>query len=192
MSDGNRQQGKERSPEEREEAVRAYLATGDCAKAAKLTGLPERTIQTWRTAAWWDEVAARVCQELEEAYRAGWRGCLSGALDVMQDRLEKGNYATDRGRPCYETEADGTFKRDAEGRLIPIRVPVPAKDAIVIAGIAQDKLRLSLGLPTSITKREGDEDRLSKLRKKAEEDRANRAPPKAEGTNEFQPTGPAH
>jgi hypothetical protein len=64
--------------------------------------------------------------------------------------------------------------RDKEGEYTMIRVPVEAKDAIVIAGIAADKLRVSLGLPNRITGRVQDNDRLEELRKLAAASRAAR------------------
>lgn len=152
------------SDEQRKEAVRCYLVTGECEAATKLCGVPAQTINHWKLhATWWDEVSLEVCLELEEKYRAGWRGALSGALDIMQDRLAHGNVAVHLGKPVYET--------NEAGEKVAVRVPIPAKDAIVIGAIAQDKLRLSLGLPSRIVAREADDDRLSRLRKVAEEDR---------------------
>ena len=55
-----------------------------------------------------------------------------------------------------------------------VRVPVQAKDAVVIAGIAADKLRVSMGLPSRITGTADDGDRMEKLRKLAEASRAAR------------------
>lgn len=140
--------------EEREEAVRAYLALGSYDKAATACRMSAIAIAVWRHRHpdQWEELVQKVQCEMEERYRAGWRGVLSNALDVMQDRLQNGNH-----KPV----------RDKEGQYTMIRVPVEAKDAIVIAGIAADKLRVSLGLPNRITGKVQDNDRLEELRKLA-------------------------
>jgi hypothetical protein len=142
--------------EHKELAVRAYLAMGTYDKASAVCGVPRSTIAWWRQKApWWDDLAAKVHQEMEETYRAGWRGVLEKALDQIADRVANGNWVLSR---------DGTITR----------VPVSARDLILVAGIAQDKLRLSLRLPSRIVAREFVEDRLAELRKLAEADRESR------------------
>lgn len=157
--------------EEREQAVRAYLALGTYRKAGELTGVTWQAIALWkhRDPQWWDETVAKIQAELEEQYRAGWRNVLSAALNVMQDRLENGNHQLI------------TFK-NAEGKVETRleRVPVPAKDAVVIGGIAADKLRVSMGLPNRITGKVEDNDRLEELRKLAEASRKARTEEKSE------------
>lgn len=148
----------------RENAVRCYLALGSYRKAGEMSGVAWQSIAAWkhREPAWWDETVAKIQAEMEEEYRAGWRSVLSKSLDVMQDRLENGNHQLIQ----IKTE------KGVETRLE--RVPVPAKDAVVIGGIAADKLRVSMGLPNRITGKVEDNDRLEDLRKMAEASRAAR------------------
>lgn len=151
--------------EQKRLAVSCYLASGSYEKAEKLCGVKWQTIAQWknRTPDWWDETVASLNAEMEEQYRAGWRGVLSKSLDVMQDRLENGNHQLIQFKG-----ADGKVETRLE------RVPVPAKDAVVIGGIAADKLRVSMGLPNRITGKVEDNDRLDELRKLAEASRAAR------------------
>lgn len=157
--------------EEREQAVRAYLALGSYQKAEDMTGVTWQAIALWkhRDPQWWDEMVGKIQAEMEERYRAGWRNVLTKSLDVMQDRLENGNHQLIQFKG-----ADGKVETRLE------RVPVPAKDAVVIGGIAADKLRVSMGLPNRITAKVEDNDRLEELRKLAEASRAARKETKEE------------
>lgn len=162
--------------EEREAAVRAYLALGSYKKAAEACGMYcHEAIAVWkhRDPLWWDETVAKIQMELEEQYRAGWRNVLSSALTVMQDRLENGNHKLVQ------------VGKDDDGNVVTqiVRVPVEAKDAVVIGGIACDKLRVSMGLPNRITGKAEDKDRLNDLRKLAQASREarNSAPVAHEG-----------
>lgn len=145
------------SEDERENAVRCYVAGGSYSKAEAMCGVPKTAMAVWkhRDPQWWEDTIAKIHMEMEEQYRAGWRQVLGLGLDAMQDRLLNGNHVLQR---------DGTI----------VRVPVQAKDAVVIAGIAADKLRVSMGLPNRITGKVEDNDRLEELRKMAETSRAAR------------------
>jgi hypothetical protein len=156
------------TPEQHKGAVRAYLVTGTYRAAAKLCGVPAQTICYWKLhGGWWADVELRVSMELEEKTRAELRRILKISLEVLEDRLKHGNHAVHRGIPIYEQEVvDGTlvYKLDAEGKRISVRVPITAKDAILIMGIAFDKLRLMDGRPSRIVAREDDVDRMAQLR----------------------------
>jgi hypothetical protein len=151
--------------EERENAVRCYVAGGSYSKAEAMCGVPKTAMAVWkhRDPQWWDDTITKIHMEMEEQYRAGWREVLGLGLDAMQDRLRNGNHM-----PIKVKKEDGTFDYEM------VRVPVPAKDAVVISGIAADKLRVSMGLPNRITGKVEDNDRLESLRKMAEASRAAR------------------
>lgn len=155
----HREKGEHLTPDERENAVRTYLALGSYRKAGEALGISWQAIALWkhRDPVWWDETVAKVQIELEEQYRAGWRNVLSSALTVMQDRLENGNHKLVK----VEKGDSGEFEP------VIVRVPVEAKDAVVIGGIACDKLRVSMGLPSRIVGKVEDNDRLNDLRKLA-------------------------
>jgi hypothetical protein len=143
--------------DERENAVRCYVAGGSYSKAEAMCGVPKTAMAVWkhRDPQWWEDTITKIHMEMEEQYRAGWREVLGLGLDAMQDRLRNGN---------HKLLKDGTI----------VRVPVEAKDAVVISGIAADKLRVSMGLPNRITGKVEDNDRLEALRKMAEVSRAAR------------------
>lgn len=161
--------------EQKRLGVSCYLASGSYEKAERLCGIKWQTIAQWknRTPDWWDETVASLNAEMEEQYRAGWRGVLSKSLDVMQDRLENGNHM-----PVKVKKEDGSSGYEM------VRVPVPAKDAVVIGGIAADKLRVSMGLPNRITGKVEDNDRLEELRKLAEASRAARKEAEKDSTGQ--------
>jgi len=151
--------GQHYTDEQREGAVRMYLALGSYKKAGEALGMCWQAIALWkhRDPVWWEETVAKIQIELEEQYRAGWRNVLSSALSVMQDRLENGNH-----KLVKVNKADS-----GEIETVIVRVPVEAKDAVVIGGIAADKLRVSMGLPNRIVSKVEDNDRLADLRKLA-------------------------
>lgn len=165
--------------EERESAVRTYLALGSYVKAGEALGMCWQAIALWkhRDPVWWEETVAKIQMELEEQYRAGWRNVLSSALSVMQDRLENGNHKLVQ------------VGKDENGKVITeiVRVPVEAKDAVVIGGIACDKLRVSMGLPNKITGKVEDNDRLGELRKLAQASREARKSEPVEHPAEVKP-----
>lgn len=148
--------------DERENAVRCYVAGGSYRKAEAMCGVPKEVIAVWkhRDPQWWEDTITKIHMEMEEQYRAGWREVLGLGLDAMQDRLRNGNHV-----PVKTKNEDGSY-----GYTM-LRVPVPAKDAVVISGIAADKLRVSMGLPNRITGKVEDNDRLEELRKLAEASR---------------------
>lgn len=143
-------------------AVSCYLSAGSYRKAQELCGVKWQAIAQFkhRDPQWWQDTVDKLNAELEEQYRAGWRSVLVKSLDVMQDRLEHGNHQLIQFKG-----KDGSVETRLE------RVPVPAKDAVVIGGIAADKLRVSMGLPNRITGKVEDNDRLEELRKMAEASR---------------------
>lgn len=119
------------SDEQRREAVIHYLASGKYSITAKRTGIPITTICYWRNSDWWDDVAASVRAGLEDESRAKLQAITHKALDSAIDRLDNGETYVSKGEQ--------------------IRVPVKARDAMLIAAMAYDKLRLSLNLPGRIT-----------------------------------------
>lgn len=151
--------------DEKERIIGLYLAYGSYVKAGEAAGVSWQTIALWkhRDPVGWQETVDKLNAEMEEQYRAGWRNVLVRSLDVMQDRLENGNHQLIQFKGD-----DGKVQTRLE------RVPVPAKDAVVIGGIAADKLRVSMGLPNRITAKVEDNDRLEALRKMAEASRAAR------------------
>jgi hypothetical protein len=139
---------------ERREAVREYLLRGSYVAVEEALGVPRQTVAGWKhdQREWWEKTVAQLIVEIEGDYRPGWVRVLGKAVEAMEDRLDHGD-----------------TKVTKEGA---IKVPVSAKEAAVIAGIAADKLKqFGIGTPA---KGETAEERQERLRRLAQEDRAAR------------------
>lgn len=119
------------SDEQRREAVIQYLSCGKYSITSERTGIPLSTIRDWRESEWWDDVAASVRTAVEDETRAKLSAITHEALDKTLSAL-----------------TDGEQHMTRHG---PVTLPVKAKDAMLIAAMAYDKLRLSLNLPGRIT-----------------------------------------
>jgi len=111
--------GSKYTDEDRRQAVVLYLTLGTNTAVAKELGCGQTTISNWRRTDWWEQESVRVCQEIEDEFRAKLRKvAVEGtqlALDAIRSKELKG------------------------------------KEAMITAGIAYDKLRLSENRPTSIS-----------------------------------------
>lgn len=140
------------SPEDRERAVAAFVIHGGYAAAERETGVHRSAIRMWRERqpAWFEEVASRIRQEHEEEHRARIREVIVSALDQLADRVANGDHILGK-----------------EGELI--RRPMIGRDLVIASGTMIDKLRLSLGQPTSISGKATDtaQDKLESLRQAA-------------------------
>jgi hypothetical protein len=145
--------GRKYSDHERELGIAAYVIEGSFKKAEELTGIDECTIRYWRDhfPDQFERVAEKIRTEYQEEHRAKLTKIITKSLDATEDRLDNG---------------DERVLTNGEK----VRVQVSGKDAAWIAGLFTDKLRISLGQPTSITAKEvTTEDRLSKLRESAKQ-----------------------
>ena len=138
---------------DRERAIIAYATEGMYSKAAKIVKIPAETIRCWHNKypEEWERITEYYREELEDKRRAALEKVATKGLEVTLDGLTNGD------------ERINTKTGEK------IRVQVGAKDAATITGIMVDKLRISLGKPTSITagKAETSADRLQELRQAA-------------------------
>lgn len=118
--------------DKRREVVALYLNYGKVKKVSEISGIPIHVIKHWVKSEWWDTVAQGVRASVESSVRAKLSAVSTFALNETLDRLEHGD-----------------VKLDAKGNQH--RVPVGARDTMLIAAMAYDKLRLSLNLPGKIT-----------------------------------------
>jgi len=121
--------------EEKAMAVASYVSKGTCLGAAKETGIPRSTIQSWQKTDWWPEMEQKYLAAFDNKIKATQRQIIEKSNEVIIDRLENG---------------DPVFVREKEGMVLK-RKPVSAKDAMIVGGITFDKNRLSEGMPTRIT-----------------------------------------
>ena len=145
-------QGSKFGRQERIEAAAAFLIHGNVSKASDATGIGKTTIRDWQKQEWWGPLCEEVRAEKEHEFQAGFTRIVQAAIGQVEDRLTHGDVKLVRGSEGHEER----------------RVPVSAKDAVVIAGIGYDKLRLSLNLPTSI-RSNTDAHALESLAKRFEE-----------------------
>jgi len=117
-------------------AVTSYLIHGSIQKVATEIGIPRRTISGWKNSDWWEQLSAEISQVKEPEFQAALEENARLALSAVKDRLKHGDTKLVKGK---------------DGEYVNKKVPVGAKDAMIIAGISFDKLRLSHGDPTTIT-----------------------------------------
>ena len=136
--------GSKYTDEERRGAALEYGVYGNMAKVARITGIPETTLFYWKNhSGWWDTLVVEVRGEKADEQRQGYSLIVDKAHKETLDRLENGDFAHFKGEK--------------------FRIPVKAKDAAIIAGIATEKIRLSDNLPTSITANGNVEEEIKKL-----------------------------
>ncbi len=112
-----------------------YMVQGTLTKASEICGIPLTTLYDWKQTEWWDALAEEVRSQKEEEHHAGFSRIIEAAIKRVEDALEHGETKLVKIKDGYEER----------------RVPVGAKDALMIAAISYDKKRLSENLPTSIS-----------------------------------------
>ena len=117
-------------------AATSYLVHGSIQKVAAEIGIPQRTVSDWKNSVWWEPLSAEIRYGKEHEFEEAFKENARLPLSAVQDRLEYG---------------DTKLVKDKNGEYVKKRVPVGARDSMIIAGISFDKLRLSRGDPTTIT-----------------------------------------
>jgi hypothetical protein len=121
---------------ERREAATTYLITGNLRATAKQTGVNERTLADWVRSDWWDSLLQTLHAEKGIELDSKLTQIIDRCLDEVGDRL-----------------ANGDCKLGKDGNVV--RVPIPAKDAAIIAAVMFDKRQIIRNLPTSISRDTG-------------------------------------
>jgi len=128
-------------------ATLAMVVTASAAKASRISGVPANTIRGWKsTASWWPiAVNYALAMKNEE---------LDSDLGYIQDLANQA---------VIKSLKEGDEKLDRNGDII--KVKMSGKDAMVVSSIARDKQQVLRGLPTSISEKVSDSDRLEELAK---------------------------
>jgi len=135
------------SLKDRLEAAMAYLVTGfNAAKAAKICGIPERTVREWTDTDWWPDVMAKAKLEKQAELDSNMTEIIHKAASRVRERLEQGD-------PFVTKDGTVQFK------------PVTAKDATMVTAIMADKRALIRGEPTRRTQQVKESDRLEDIKK---------------------------
>jgi len=126
-------------------AALAYIVTASSGKAGALTGIPSKTILTWKShAPWWPKAVEYALLAKKEE--------LDANLQEIQDLANHG---------VIDRIKDGDHKLRSNGDVV--RLPISGKDLMVISAVARDKQALLRGQPTSISEKVSDADRLDAL-----------------------------
>lgn len=107
--------GKWWSDSQKLEAVKTHLLLGHLGLTAATLKIPEETVRRWSKTAWWHEIADDFKQQDEIMLSARLKRIVEKSLDVVEDRLDKGDFVYD--------QKTGQFKRKA----------VPMRDAHKVA-----------------------------------------------------------
>jgi len=109
--------------QEKLEAAKLYLLTGNLTHTAAALGIYLRTIQLWATSQWWKDLLDTLRHQNSIELSTKLRKIAGKALEVTHDRLENGDFIYDQ----------------KTGLLV--RKPVTARDAARIATSVLDQVR---------------------------------------------------
>ena len=121
--------------EEKRQAAIEYQVTGLYTKTAENLGIPYYTLQEWAKHDWWHELRESVRRETDDRIEAE----LAEVVALAHGRIK-------------ESLIDGDEKVavNSKGEITRYKVKPTGKEAATIAGIAFDKRRLTLNMPTAI------------------------------------------
>ena len=132
--------------EDRYKAAAALVATGNSKAASRESGIPASTIRHWSHN---DDDFQLICQEVRTEFGEKIKYKLAEIVDASADQI------LDRVR--Y-----GDVIRDTRtGELV--RVPVKARDLVIVNGVSFDKLRLAENQPTNIVQHENSDEHIKRL-----------------------------
>lgn len=78
--------------EKRAEVARLIQKTGNIRVASELSGIPYATILDWKKRDWWPQVWSEAKAEQQTELQSKLSSITEAALEVMKDRLEKGDW----------------------------------------------------------------------------------------------------
>ena len=138
-------EGKWWSDSQKLEAATTFLAIGNGAQTAAALDIPLATFNRWRYADWFKKMVDDLKAEDNLKLNARLTKIVSRALDVAEDRLDKGNYQ-------YDPKTSEL-----------IRVPVSLKDAAKVANDMLDRKDVIESKPQQEMIEKTVDDRLAKL-----------------------------
>ena len=146
------ERGSKYTNQQRREAVVEYGIHGNMTKVAEVTGIPETTLAYWKNKTdWWVTVFAEVCSEISDR--------------ILPQNLEIAERANERVLDSLANGDEKLIWDKAKGEHVIKLVKPTDKDAAVISGIVQDKARVQMNLPTTITDNRSTEEAIKALAK---------------------------
>ena len=144
--------GSKYTNQQRREAVIEYGIHGNMTKVAEVTGIPDATLSNWkRHTDWWDMMLGEVRNEISDR--------------ILPQNLQIAERANERVLDSLENGDEKLIWDKTKGEHVITRVKPTGKDASVMGGIAQDKARVQMNLPTSITDNRSTEEAIKALAK---------------------------
>ncbi len=132
---------------DRRRAVVEYCVHGLMTKVSEATGIPDTTLATWKNKSpWWDDLVATVRNEIND--------------QILAQNLEIATKANERVLDSLENGDEKLVWDKDKGEHVIMRVKPTGKDSMVMSGIGQDKARVQLNLPTSITSSQASNDQI--------------------------------
>lgn len=138
-------EGKWWSDSQKLEAATTYLALGNGAQTAAVLDIPLATFNRWRYADWFKKMVEDLKMEDNLKLNARLTKLVSKALDVTEDRLDKGNYQ-------YDPKTSEL-----------VRVPVSLKDANKVVNDMLERRDVIESKPQQEQIEKTVDDRLAKL-----------------------------
>ena len=146
------QSGSKYTNEDRRRAVIEFCVHGVMSKVVKITGIPDTTLAHWKNKSdWWDTLVAEVRNEINEK--------------ILAQNMEIAKKAGERVLDSLENGDEKLIWDKAKSEHVITRVKPTGKDASVMGGIAQDKARVQMNLPTTITDNRSTEEAIKALAK---------------------------
>src|ERR1700752_1201150 len=116
-------EGKWWSDSQKLECVKTFLMTGNIAMSARILKIPDDTVRRWAKTTWWEEIVDELRSQDELVLSARLQKIVNKSLDVVEDRLDKGDFVYDQKtgemrrkpvsmRDAAKVMADSHTKRD--------------------------------------------------------------------------------
>lgn len=132
------------SDNKRIEAVTAYLVLGKASLAEAATKVPAGTIRRWKMEPWWDDLVDQIQSEEDRELDSKLARRLSKALDIVDDRLESGDFMFDpksgqfRRRPVSMKDTWKVTKELMDARTVIRSKPRRNRSEEAASGILRD------------------------------------------------------
>jgi len=150
--------GSKYTDEDRRRVVVEWCLHGNQMAIERNIGIPNTTISHWRLHSdWWDEEVAKVRDEINEQILAQNLTNAIKAGEALADRIQNGDQKLLKVKKAIKHE-DGSVEMSEDYELR--AEPMKGRDLAVSGGIVQDKARIQLNLPTSISSNQATSEQL--------------------------------
>lgn len=78
--------------EQKEEAVRVWLTTGNMRIAAATVGCAVQTIESWKKQDWWNQLVSQIKTEKNLVLGSRMSSIVDKSMDLIEDRLVNGDF----------------------------------------------------------------------------------------------------